>query len=233
MMNTLRFYKTEEHPCSYLTEQRATTAFLDPQQSIDSYSYAHLSSLGFRRSGTLVYKPSCANHQACIPIRIPVDRFKAHRKQRRTWRNNQDLTVDIADTIDTPEHYQLYARYINERHSDGDMYPPSEKQYQDFLTTAWPGVQYLEFRKNSRLLAVSIIDIMHNGISAVYTYYEPTAAQRALGNYVIIYLIEQTKAMQLPAVYLGYWIEASRKMAYKASYKPYEILQNNQWVLVE
>ena len=229
----LRFYITEDHPCSYLSDQQAKTAFLDPKQRLDLSSYVHLSNLGFRRSGSFVYKPNCSRCQACVPIRVPVALFKPNRKQKRLLRFNQDLDIHSVPSINTPEHYALYAEYIRQRHADGDMFPPSEKQYRDFLTVDWPGVQYLEFRKHNQLIAVSVADTMSTGISAMYTYFDPKETKRGLGNYVVLSLIELAKNQQLPVVYLGYWIKESRKMAYKSSFKPFEVLQNDQWVLIE
>jgi arginine-tRNA-protein transferase len=231
-LESLQFFQTQPHKCSYLSDQTAATVFLNPKQNIDNALYSQLSEYGFRRSGRHIYKPLCADCNACVPMRIPVQLFVPNRQQKRTYKRNADLSVHIVDSIDTEEHYQLYERYINLRHADGDMYPPSQDQFRNFLTNEWKSTRYYEFRHEGRLVATSVADIMDNGISAVYTYYAPEEKKRSLGSFVILYLIEQAKKHHLPAVYLGYWIKSSPKMQYKSSYRPLEIQNGEQWLLV-
>ena len=231
-LESLQFFQTQPHKCSYLGEQTATTVFLNPKQRIGKALYSQLSEYGFRRSGQHIYKPLCANCNACIPMRIPVQLFEPNRQQRRTIKRNQDLTVDIVSSIDTQEHYALYEYYINERHSDGDMFPPSREQFRGFLANEWQTTRYYEFRDQGRLIASSVADVMDNGISAIYTYFSPDEKRRSLGSFVILYLIEQSKKYHLPSVYLGYWIKASAKMHYKSAYRPLEIQNDGQWSLV-
>ena len=192
-LESLQFFQTHPHTCSYLPNKEASTTFLNPKQTINTELYSQLSEYGFRRSGTHIYKPICANCNACVPMRIPVTDFQPKRQQRRTWKRNSDLTITKIKTIDTDEHYQLYRRYIETKHSDGDMYPPSREQFRSFLTSAWPSSCYYEFRLNHQLIAVSVADIMHNGISAVYSYYDTKEHKRSLGSFIILYLIEQSK----------------------------------------
>jgi arginine-tRNA-protein transferase len=231
-LEELQFFQTQPHKCSYIADQNATTIFLNPQQKIDSALYAQLSEYGFRRSGRHIYKPLCANCQACVPMRVPVNLFTPNRQQRRTRKRNQDLTISTVNTIDTDEHYNLYETYIRERHADGDMYPPSREQFLGFLSKEWPSVRYYEYRYQGKLVATSIADVMDNGISAVYTYYDPFEKNRSLGSFVILYLIEQAKMHHLPSLYLGYWIKSSPKMCYKSSYRPLEIQNGYQWIKV-
>ncbi|MEO0444135.1 MAG: arginyltransferase [Pseudomonadota bacterium] len=232
-LDSLQFFQTQPHKCSYLDDKNASTVFLNPRQSIDKALYSRLSEYGFRRSGKHIYKPLCADCNACVPMRIPVDLFKPNRQQKRCWKRNQDLYVASVNTIDTDEHYDLYAHYIARRHADGDMYPPSREQFCSFLAEHWPSTQYYEFRDaDGTLVATSVADIMDNGISAVYSYYSPEQAKRSLGKYLILFLIEESKNLGLPAVYLGYWIKACQKMQYKSSYRPLEIQNGDQWLLV-
>jgi len=129
------------------------------------------------------------------------------------------------------EHYALYAEYINSRHSDGDMYPPSVDQYSSFLTAEWGETLFLEFRNaEKRLLAVAVCDRLDNGLSAVYTFYDPSESRRSLGAFAILWQIEETRRMQLPSLYLGYWIKNCQKMSYKIAYRPIELLINNEWL---
>lgn len=231
-LESLEFFQTPAHSCSYLENQSASTVFLNPEQIVGSELYSQLSDYGFRRSGAHIYKPMCANCKACVPMRIPVNLFMPSRSQKRTWKRNRDITVSTANTIDTDEHYTLYEHYITERHQDGDMYPPSRTQFQQFLSGQWYATQYYEFRVEGRLVATSVADIMDNGISAVYTYYDPTEEKRSLGSLAILFLIRQAKKRHLDSVYLGYWIKDSTKMNYKSAYRPLEIQSGGGWIIV-
>lgn len=228
----LQFFSTQAHKCSYLPDQLASTAFLNPKQRIDPSVYAQLSDLGFRRSGRHIYKPHCQNCSACIPIRIPVSEFKPNRNQKRTWKRNQDIETYEVSTIDTQEHFQLYENYIEQRHFDGDMYPPSVEQFTSFLAEPSIGTRFFEFRLNEKLLAVSVTDNLENGLSAVYTYFDPNEDKRSLGTLAILFLIQVAKAKQLPSVYLGYWIKESSKMCYKSKFRPLEIQHEGRWLRV-
>ncbi len=231
-LESLQFFQTQPHKCSYLPEKSATTAFLNPQQSIGPEIYAQLADYGFRRSGQHIYKPLCQDCNACVPIRIPVEHFKPTRSQKRTWKYNQDINITAVETIDTEEHYQLYARYINQRHADGDMYPASAEQFQSFLAEPWLSTVFYEFRLDGKLIATAVTDMMDNGISAIYTYYDPLENKRSLGRLAILFLIQLAKKQQLPCVYLGYWIQDCHKMEYKARYRALEIHHNGQWLRV-
>lgn len=226
----LKFYATQPHACSYLPEERATTLFLDPHQPINLETYSQLSELGFRRSGDHLYRPHCQACSACIASRIAVDDFIPSRQQARIIKRNADLRVSARPPALTDEIYSLYARYIESRHQDGDMYPPSREQFASFLVRDWPFSQFHEFRLGDELVAIAVTDQMHNGLSAVYTFYAPEHARRSLGRYAILWQIEQARRQQLHAVYLGYWIKGCRKMNYKTEYRPLEMLINQRWV---
>jgi len=232
-LSKLKLYATKPHPCSYLTGEAATTIFIDPHTSVDSHIYSELSRYGFRRSGNNIYRPHCKNCQACVPLRLIAEQFKPNRSQKRCRKTNEDLTIRVVDSINTDEHYALYERYITERHSDGDMYPPDRSQYNDFLTTEWDATRYLEMREPSgKLVALSVIDVIDHGLSAVYTFFEPTEIRRSLGVFAVLYQIELAKQNQLPFVYLGYWIKQCQKMSYKTGYQPYQVFINEKWVTV-
>ncbi len=228
-LSSIKLYATNEHPCSYLAGKKATTVFIDPGADIDQPLYTHLSDIGFRRSGSHLYRPHCAQCSACVPVRIPVAELEPNRKQRRCLRNNADLKISLTETIDTDEHYELYERYISLRHYDGDMYPPNREQFTSFLSDEWGVTRYIEFRKNNRLIAVSVCDELETGYSAVYTYFEPDETKRSLGSYAILYLCEKAKERGLGYVYLGYWIKQCRKMNYKTEYRPLEAYMNDRW----
>jgi arginyl-tRNA--protein-N-Asp/Glu arginylyltransferase len=226
----LRFYSTQPHACSYLLDETATTLFLDPATPIDVHIYSRLSVMGFRRSGPHIYRPHCAHCQACVPCRLPTADFSPDRQQRRIQKRNQDLSiVELAD-INNPEIYALYERYINERHKDGDMYPPSPEQFETFLTQAWGRTHFFGFYEKDHLLGVAVVDELDDAFSAVYTFFDPDEHKRSLGSYAILWQIEEAQRRNLPHVYLGYWIKNCRKMNYKSRYRPLEVLINDQWL---
>lgn len=231
-LSTIRLFATHPHQCSYLEGEDATTVFVDPNQKMNSQLYRQLSELGFRRSGGHVYRPQCAECQACIPARVPVSRFAPSRQQRRCWKRNRDLHVIPLDSIDDDEHYELYARYISERHSDGDMYPATRSQFRSFLTSEWGITRYLELRLGEQLAAVVVCDQMENALSAVYTYFDPDLHQRSLGTYGILLQIQHARELRLDYLYLGYWIKACSKMNYKSQFRPLELLVNRRWTLL-
>jgi len=230
----LRFYMTVPHACSYLEDHEATTLFLDPEHPLTPQIYDLLSLVGFRRSGRHLYRPNCKGCDACISVRVPVEQFRPKRKHRKILNRNQDLTYRVLPARFNEEHYQLYERYINERHSDGDMYPASEDQYRSFLNLDKPFAYLIEFRDPSgKLFAVSAMDQLQHGLSAIYTFYDPDQSRRSPGVFVVLWLIGYASHLGLPYVYLGYWIEACRKMSYKTEYQPLEQLRDNHWYPVK
>lgn len=229
-LSTLKLFATQPHPCSYLDGQEATTVFVDPEANIDPALYTQLSQLGFRRSGAHLYRPQCLRCQACVSSRIPVKAFKPNRSQRRCLQLNRDLSLQITKDINTLEHYNLYSRYIESRHQDGDMYPPSEDQYKAFLTSEWEITQFIEFRLEGRLIGVSVCDRLGDGLSAVYTFYDAGEESRSLGKFAILAQIEKAKSLGLDYLYLGYWIKECEKMNYKIQYRPLELLVNRRWM---
>lgn len=228
----LKFYATQAHPCSYLPTEQATTLFLDPSQPMDAQVYAELSEVGFRRSGDHLYRPHCQNCSACVPARLPAADFTPNRQQRRIRSRNADLQVQAARPTFSEEYYDLYARYIEQRHADGDMYPPNREQFSTFLVRDLPFSRFYEFRLNGRLIAVAVTDVLPNGLSAVYTFYDPDEEHRSLGRYAILWQIAETARLGLHALYLGYWIKNCRKMNYKTQYRPIELFVNQRWVIL-
>ncbi len=204
--------------------------FVDPEAQVDKTLYTQLSQLGFRRSGTHLYRPQCLRCQACISCRIPVNLFKPNRNQRRCWQKNQDLRLHLVNHIDTEEHYHLYTRYIEQRHRNGDMYPPSQEQYRAFLTREWGLTQYIEIRQQEKLIGLSVCDQLDDGLSAVYTFYDPTEEARSLGKFAILAQIHKAASLGLDYLYLGYWIKECEKMSYKIQYRPLDLLVNRRWM---
>tara|TARA_B110000503_G_scaffold72339_1_gene111863 strand:- start:296 stop:1102 length:807 start_codon:yes stop_codon:yes gene_type:complete len=228
-LREIKVYTTFPHDCSYLADMQATTLFVDPRQAISVPLYTQLSLLGFRRSGDHIYRPHCISCSACIASRVPVNTFQASRSQRRVWRRNQDLRVIESGSIIDDEAYGLYARYINLRHSDGDMYPPDRQQYESFLNGLFDCTRYLRFYEDDRLLCVAVIDVMLDGLSAIYTFYDPDEERRSLGTFAILAQIEHAARHGLDYLYLGYWIEQCNKMNYKARFQPLELFTDGRW----
>jgi leucyl-tRNA---protein transferase len=230
VLSTLKVFATHPHTCSYLPEQMATTLFIDPAAPMDSETYSQLSEMGFRRSGPHLYRPHCARCNSCLPSRIATANFQRNRQQRRIWQRNADLNVIDRTTLIGDEYYALYAKYIEGRHRDGDMYPPTHQQFDSFLTREWDLTHYYCFYAGEQVLAVAVVDVMSIGLSAIYTFYDPELGNRSLGVYAVLWQIEQARRLGLPHVYLGYWIKQCRKMSYKINYRPVELLINNRWV---
>ncbi len=227
----VKFFITPLHKCSYLPRQDAITLFADPKAEVNQNLYSDLSEMGFRRSGNYLYRPHCRQCAACIPVRIPCNAFSPSRKQKRVIKKNADLNITAVDPVYSDEHYQLYQNYIEQKHRDGDMYPPSPEQYASFLLSDWGNTVFFEFRDgNNQLLAVSVCDILENGISAVYTFYDISQPKRSLGVMAVLWQIEEAKNRDLPSVYLGYWIKECQKMSYKTDYRPLEMLIDDHWV---
>ncbi|EPF71112.1 arginyltransferase [Acinetobacter rudis] len=230
LLNDLQYYITPPHDCSYLKNKSARMVFLDPAHQIDVLTLSELSRLGFRRSGDFVYRPECHLCKQCLSCRVPVHDFSMNGTQKKAWKRNQDLSLTIITSADaTEEHYALYERYIHARHSDGDMFPPSHDQFEKFLVQSCTESYFLELRQDGRLLSVSTCDFLDDGISAVYTFFDPDEQHRSLGVYAILKQIEQAQAMGLDYVYLGYWVPHSNKMNYKTQYNPIEILLDGKW----
>ena len=229
----LRFFATAPHPCSYLEGQEATTLFVDPEIRLTPDDIARLTDSGFRRSGRYTYRPHCQNCQACISVRVCCAEFQPKRRQRRTRYANEDLTFTLSKPTMTERHYGLYVDYINARHRDGDMYPPSIDQYHSFLVTGGENAFFLEAYLDQRLIAVTHFErITGRGLSAIYTFFDPRPElhARSLGRRMILQLIEQALLEKLDYLYLGYWIRDAQKIAYKTEYRPLEMLVNGRWI---
>lgn len=224
----LRLFMTAEHPCGYLPGRRARNVVADPDVMEHSL-YSQLVNLGFRRSGDHVYRPNCAGCAECRSLRIPVAAFQPNRSQQRTWRKNQELTVRRSAPVFEEDHYHLFNRYLQARHPHGGMDETALESYLSLLGPDWSGASLYEMRLAGRLLAVAVVDRLPQGLSAVYSFFEPEAAARSLGIYAILLQIAEARRLGLPWVYLGYWVRDCRKMAYKANFQPCEVFLGQDW----
>lgn len=227
---SIDLYKSEENSCNYLDGEISASIFANPYSPPDWPLYTQLIQKGFRRSGEMIYRPDCTSCRQCISVRLKVSDFSANRRFRRTWNNNHDIKTEATKPQFTDEYFALYRHYLSIQHAGGDMENPTEKDFSSFLITDWTDTVFLESRLDGRLLSVAVTDIVLDGLSSVYTFYEPEERKRSLGNFSILCQIELCRQLNIPYLYLGYWISGCQKMAYKNDFSPLEYFYNNQWL---
>jgi arginyl-tRNA--protein-N-Asp/Glu arginylyltransferase len=234
-LQKLQFYVTSGYSCGYLPTKLAQSLIASPQHLIDAHTYSGLIQQGFRRSGKFAYRPHCETCRECVPVRVVLTDFTPSRSQKRTFKQHQNLIITILPIDFYEEHYQLYATYQVARHANLDA-KKNEKpeqddveQYKNFLCQTNVESVMVEFRENGQLKMVSVIDIVFDGISAVYTFYDTRDSRASFGTYNVLWQIEWAKRLHFPYLYLGYWIKDSKKMVYKQNYKPLEMLIDGEW----
>ncbi|MCE2759786.1 MAG: arginyltransferase [Alphaproteobacteria bacterium] len=224
------FYTTAPLPCPYLpgrTERKIVTELSGTEAEA---LHERLSRAGFRRSHNIAYAPVCPGCQACVPIRVVSEEFTPDRTQRRILRANADLTVSEMPARATAEQFTLFQRYQKNRHADGDMAAMGYYDYRAMIEDTPISTGILEFRDaQDRLLGACLTDWLADGLSAVYSFFDPDEDKRSLGTFAVLWLIGRARSLGLPYVYLGYWVPESRKMAYKARFRPSEILMSGAW----
>ncbi|USD38971.1 arginyltransferase [Ferrimonas sp. SCSIO 43195] len=216
--------------CSYRPEKKEQLLIV--QSKMTPAHFEGLMRLGFRRSGSDVYRPHCPECRSCQPVRVDVARFRPSRSQKRVLARNRDLTwTEVA--APTEEQRRLYHDYIRLRHHDGPMYPPTDEQFNRFLPCPWLPQRYLEARLDGRLVLVAVTDELEHALSAVYTFFAPELARRSLGVLGILKQLELAQQQHKAFLYLGYQIDECRKMAYKTHYHPYQVLVTGGWQAID
>jgi arginyl-tRNA--protein-N-Asp/Glu arginylyltransferase len=233
-LHKLQFYVTTPYPCGYLPGKLAQSLIATPHHLVDNNIYSGLIQQGFRRSGKFVYRPHCEQCNACIPTRVVLAKFTPSRSQKRAFKQHQDLVARILPLAYHQDHFELYASYQTARHAESENFDAEKddaEQYRQFLCMSNVESLIVEFRDaENQLKIVSMVDIVGNGVSAVYTFYDTTDHKASYGTYSIMWQTEWTKSLDLPYLYLGYWIAASEKMAYKQAFKPQEKLIDGEWI---
>ncbi len=224
------FYTTAPLPCPYVAgrvERKVVTEITGPDADV---VHDRLSRAGFRRSHNIAYAPVCPGCSSCVPIRVPTATFQPDRTLKRIMRANAMVEGFDSPARATAEQFQLFQRYQKVRHIDGDMATMSFYDYRAMVEDTPIETSMVEFRDpDDRLVGACLTDRLGDGLSAVYSYFAPGLERRSLGTFTVLWLIERAKTMGLPYVYLGYWVPESRKMAYKARFRPAEILVAGTW----
>ena len=240
LRDTPQFYLTAPSPCPYLQGKEERKVFTHIVGQRARLLNDVLTQGGFRRSQTIAYRPACENCRACVSVRVMADRFNWGRGFRRVMKVNTDLVGEMKPAVPTSEQYALFRRYLESRHADGGMVSMSYHDYVMMLEDTHVSTRIVEYRRrgpdtaiNGRgsgpLLALALIDILSDGLSMVYSFYDPDEVRRGLGTYLVLDHVRRATAMGLPYVYLGYWVDGSEKMDYKRRFLPQERLTPFGW----
>ncbi len=240
-LHKLQFYVTTPYKCGYLPNKLAQSLIASPQHLIDASVYSGLIAQGFRRSGKFAYRPHCESCRECIAIRLVLSKFTPTRSQKRAHKQHANLSARILTLGYNQNHFELYTSYQALRHNEYDFnaqtsekdcaQKDSAEQYRQFLCQSNVESLMIEFSDvNNQIKMISVVDIVQDGVSAVYTFYDALDTKCSYGTYSIMWLTEWTKSLNLPYLYLGYWIKDSQKMAYKQQFTPQEKLIDGEWL---
>lgn len=226
----IKLYQGSVSDCSYLDNKQAINIYADPHHPHPRAVYNQLINRGFRRSGEYVYRPGCNDCTACVPVRILTDQFQQRRTDKRNLKSNQDLNIDYTPAKYSDEYFDLYKRYLDARHPGGGMDEPEPEDFERFLLNPWGETLFVEARYKDKLFAVAVTDATTDGLSAVYTFFDPDQNDRGLGRFSILQQIELCRVMSMPYLYLGYWVDGCQKMQYKTDFRPQEHFDGVRWV---
>ncbi len=235
-----RFFVTSPAPCPYLPDRQERKVFTELKGAHADQLNEALGRIGFRRSQTVAYRPSCLDCQACVSVRVVAKEFKPSSTQKRDIKRNSDLVVTECRPWATDEQFELLSKYLGVRHPDGGMSAMDELDYADMVEHTPVTSHLVEYREPTadgspgRLVGACLTDRQGDGLSMIYSFYDPEIAERqGLGNYIILDHILRAARDELPFVYLGYWVEGSPRMAYKVRYRPMEKLTRDGWRRME
>ncbi|WP_300426424.1 arginyltransferase [uncultured Thalassolituus sp.] len=229
MKTLVLFSPSELSPCSYLPDRQSRSQYVDPRLWLVPEELNTLNRMGFRRSGRLVYRPQCPGCMECIPVRLYTKAFRPGRTTRRLLKRASSWQLSVTPADFSAEHYSLYERYISLRHSDGDMFPPTEKTFREFLTEDFGTTRFLNAHHQGRLIGTLVFDTFDDGLSSVYCFYDPDYEQYSVGTLLITHLTHLASALNLPFNYLGFWVKGCRKMEYKTRFSPLEWFRDGVW----
>jgi len=231
----LRFFLTAPSPCPYLPGKDERKVFAHLPLSDGASVNDSLTQIGFRRSQNIAYRPACESCDACISARIPATDYAFSRSERRVLERNAGLTRHLVESEATMEQFDLLRRYLNARHAEGGMSDMTWPDYVAMVEDTAVRTHLIEYRSASEdggpgdLIACVLVDLLGDGLSLVYSFYDPTLPRNSLGSFVILDHVVQARLAGLPYVYLGYWVPGSEKMAYKARFRPLEVLKPGGW----
>ena len=232
--NIVNFFRSKPTPCPYLSGQIEQQLFAELSGPNPLKTFDILSQGGFRRSHQIIYKPACKDCNECIPVRIPVKKFKKSKAWRRCINRNIDLNVTVIGAKVSEEQFSLFQQYIRIRHVEGEMSKMSRRDYAAMVLDSPVDTVMVEFRdRQSRLIACCLMDRLDGGLSAVYSFFNPVEERRSLGTFVILWMIEEAKRLDLKHVYLGYWVAGSPKMDYKVRFRTLECFGTEGWTEIE
>ncbi len=235
----LRFFLTAPSPCPYLPDREERKVFAHLPLSDGASINDALTQIGFRRSQNIAYRPACERCDACVSARIPAIDYPFSRSERRVLERNQDLSRHLVEAEATLEQFDLLRRYLLARHAEGGMADMTWPDYVAMVEDTTARTHLIEYRRPSidggpgDLVGCVLIDVLSDGLSMVYSFYEPQMPKRSLGSFIILDHVVQANLAALPYVYLGYWVSGSMKMAYKARFKPVEVLRAGGWAPLE
>lgn len=238
-LQQLQFYVTTPYACGYIAKNLSQSLIATPYSAVDADVYSTLIKQGFRRSGKFAYRPHCENCNKCVPVRLVLDQFTPTRSQKRAAKQHADLTVNILPLSFHQAHFDLYKQYqalrhaedILEKDTDANTSKTEKEQYQEFICQSNVESVMIEFKNaKNQIKIVSIVDIIADGCSAVYTFYDATEAKASYGTFAIMWLANWAEGLKLAYLYLGYWIQESQKMAYKEKFTVQEKLIDGEWV---
>ncbi len=226
----IKLYQGSVNACSYLDNREAVNIYADPHHPHPKAVYNQLIKRGFRRSGEYVYRPGCTQCSACVPVRIRCEQFTTRRTDRRNLARNNDLAVEFQQARYSEEYFKLYQRYLAARHPDGGMDDPEPEDFERFLLNPWGETLFVEARLAGKVIAVAVTDAINDGLSAVYTFFDPNHSHRGLGKFCILKQLELCVLMKIPYLYLGYWVDGCQKMQYKTDFGPQEHFNGHDWI---